>query len=151
MLVLNYQAELGPHGARRYLRMKGIGPLNCPYEPLSPNTPFFSLRFLSPWVTVARLQPRPVGPCKPRPERLAVWVTAPPLPALSYKGVLTTLALLFVPQNTPPTPNLALCWERESQAGESRVDCWKEEGGSEWGGRGWMGACWQCGVSVDSH
>lgn len=55
---------------------------------------------VSPWVTVARLQARP--------ERLAVWVTAPPpqalLPTLSYKEVLTTLALLFGPQNIPQPP-----------------------------------------------
>lgn len=67
-------------------------------------TPTFShSSSLSPWVTVARLQPRPVGPWKPRPERLAVWVTAPP-PTCPYKGVLTTLALLFGPQNTSQPP-----------------------------------------------
>lgn len=47
MIVLNYQTELVPHVAQCYLHTKGISPLkcpNCPYETLSPNTPFFSLR-----------------------------------------------------------------------------------------------------------
>lgn len=46
---------------------------------------------------------QPVGPCKLSLERLAVWVTAP-LPTLSYKRVLTTLVLLFGPQNAPQPP-----------------------------------------------
>lgn len=77
---------------------------------------------LSPWVTVARLQPRPVGPCKLRPvERLAVCLghctpssPLPPTLALSlqhphsptrsHKRVRTTLGPLFGPQNAPHPP-----------------------------------------------
>lgn len=99
----------------------------------------------SPWVTVARLQPRPVGPCKPGLERLAVWVTAP-LPALSYKGVLTTLALLFGPQNTPQPPIWLFA---EKERGKRRGAGWRRL--FEGGGGGVMGSCWQCGVSMNSH
>lgn len=67
----------------------------CPHKP-----PPFQLS-PQPWVTVARLQQRPVGSFEHRPESLAVWATAPPSP---NNRVLTTLALLFGPQNAPLPP-----------------------------------------------
>lgn len=136
MIILNYQTELVPHGAQCYLHMKGISPLkcsNCPYETLSlPTPPFSHPGSLSPWVTVARLQPRPVGPCKPRPERLAVWVTAPPPNTFIQRSSDYFSSFIWATKHSP-TPNLALCWERESQAGESRA----EEAAGRRGGCGW--------------
>lgn len=63
-----------------------------------------------PWVTVARLQLRSVGPCKLRPERLSVWVTAPP-PSTPLQPPLTQCSSDYFrsfiwPTKLSPSPNL---------------------------------------------
>lgn len=102
---------------------------NCPYETLSPITPLFShSSSVSLWVTVARLQPRP--------ERLAVWVTAPhsllPLPSSPTPNTFIQRSsdyfssFIWTTKHSP-TPNLALCWKGEpSWREQSRGGCWKE-------------------------
>lgn len=65
-----------------------------------PSPPPFRLSSQT-WVTVARLQQKPVGSFERRPESLAVWATAPPSP---NNRVLTTLVLLFGPQSAPLPP-----------------------------------------------
>lgn len=109
---------------------------HCPYETLSSRTPIFYVWLSpSPWVTVARLQHRPVGPCKLSLERLAVWVTAP-LPTLPYKRVLTTLVLLFGPQNTPQPPIWLFAENERTKLG--RVEQKRLFEGGAGGHRGWV-------------
>lgn len=135
-LILNEQNESVLHSSKSNLHMSGSYRLkcsHCPYETLSSRTPFFYVwLFPSPWVTVARLQHRPVGPCKLRLERLAVWVTAP-LPTLSYKGVLTTLVLLYSPQNTPQPPIWLFAEKERTKLGK----LWSRRGFLEGGHQVW--------------
>lgn len=101
------------------------------WNPVSQSSP--SSVSPQPWVTVARLQLRSVGPYKNEPESLAVWVTAPPLPPYLHNGILTTLALLFGPQNAPLPPLWFLYEKRGSWTGGWVCGC-------EW--RGFLLAVW---------
>lgn len=82
-----------------------------------------------------------LGHCPPLPPTPTIF---PHPPTLSFKEVLTTLALLFGPQNIPQPP-IWLSAEKEraklERAEQRRL---LEGGGVE------MGSRWQCGVSMDS-
>lgn len=76
-----------------------------------------------------------LGHCPPLPPTPTIF---PHPPTLSFKEVLTTLALLFGPQNIPQPP-IWLSAEKESQAGESRAE---EVAGRRGCGDGLLLAVW---------
>lgn len=111
-----------------------------------PPTPLFSQSSSpSPWVTVAKLQPRPVRPCKLGPERLAVWVTAPPSQHFHSKE-FWLLWLFYLGHKMFPNPQSgSLLRKGEPSWGEkSRVEQRRlfEGGGCGWAPIGSMVSLW---------
>lgn len=109
---------------------------DCPYETRSLITPFFSL--------LLRLT---MGYCCQATAQ--AWKTSclghcSPLPTLSYKGVLTTLGLLFGPQNIhqPPIWLFAEKKREPSWGEQSRRAWWEEEGVCGWAPVGSMVSVW---------
>lgn len=116
MIILKYQPKLVLHDDQFHLHMYSEVSSEMSLRNLVSHRPFFLTSahshhgLLLPGYSPGLL-------VQPRSERLAVWVTAHPLypPTLSYKGVLTALALLFGPQNTPQPP----IWLSQAERGRA--------------------------------